>query len=95
MSRLQKRIAVLLILYLIVISALCLIDYGGGNSGKINSVASFVGLKSIIAAPTFESTRYGLSIISRESVRPNIGALLCTKSSDLLFPPQYIACNPR
>ena len=95
MSRLQKRIAVLLILYLIVISALCLIDYGGGNSGKINGVASFVGLKSIIAAPTFESTRYGLSIISRESVRPNIGALLCTKSSDLLFPPQYIACNPR
>ncbi len=75
MSRLQKRIAVFLVLYLIAITTLCLVNFGSGNRG-INSAASFVGLKAIIAAPTFESTRYGLSIVSKESVKPNIGGML-------------------
>jgi len=75
MPRLQKRIAVGVVLFLIVITVLCLIDFGDGNNG-LNRMASFVGLKAIIAAPTVEVGRYGLSLISKESVRPNIGGLL-------------------
>jgi tetratricopeptide (TPR) repeat protein len=75
MSRLQKRIAILLVLFLMVITLLCFIDFGSGNTG-LNKVASFVGLKAIISAPVIEAGRYGLSIISKESVRPNIAALL-------------------
>lgn len=75
MPRLQKRIAIGVVLFLIVITVLCLIDFGGGNNG-LNRTASFVGLKAIIAAPAVEAGRYGLSIISKESVRPNIGGLL-------------------
>jgi tetratricopeptide (TPR) repeat protein len=75
MPRLQKTLALFLVLFLIVVTLLCLIDFGGGNSG-INKLASFVGLKAIIAAPTIEVGRYGMSIVSKESVRPNIAALL-------------------
>ena len=75
MPRLQKRIAIVLVLFLLVITLLCLVNFGGGNNG-INRLASFVGLKAIIPVPTVEADRYGLSIISKESVRPNIGGLL-------------------
>ncbi len=75
MPRLQKTIAVCLVLFLMTITLLCLIDFGGGNSG-INELASLVGLKAIVAVPTVEAGRYGLSIVSKESVRPNIAALL-------------------
>ncbi|HME45332.1 MAG TPA: tetratricopeptide repeat protein [Syntrophorhabdales bacterium] len=75
MPRLQKRIAIGVVLFLIAITVLCLIDFGGGNNG-FNRMASFVGLKAIIAVPAVEAGRYGLSIISKESVRPNIGGLL-------------------
>ncbi len=75
MSRLQKRIAVVLVLFLMAITLLCFIDFGGGNAG-INRVASFMNLKMIIPVPVVEAGRYGLTLIAKESVRPNIGALL-------------------
>ncbi|HUJ90881.1 MAG TPA: tetratricopeptide repeat protein [Syntrophorhabdales bacterium] len=75
MPRLQKTIAVFLVLFLIAITMLCLIDFGGGSS-SINKLASLVGLKEVAAAPTIEAGRYGLSIVSKESVRPNVAALL-------------------
>jgi tetratricopeptide (TPR) repeat protein len=75
MPRLQKTLAVSLILFLVAITLLCLIDFRGGNS-SINKLASFVGLKGVVAAPTIAADRYGVSIVSKESVRPNIAALL-------------------
>jgi hypothetical protein len=75
MPRFQKRIAICLVLFLTVTALLCLVDFGGGNVG-INKLASLVGLKAAIASPTIETGRYGLSIMSKENVRPNIAALL-------------------
>ncbi len=75
MPRLQKTLGVALVLFLLAITLLSLVDFGGGNSG-INRLASYVGLKAIIAAPTIEAGPHGLSIVSKESVRPNVAALL-------------------
>src|SRR3974390_2822778 len=75
MSRFQKRIAVVLVLFLMAITLLCFLDFGSGNIG-LNRVASFINLKTVIPVPVVEAGRYGLTLISKESVRPNIGGLL-------------------
>jgi len=75
MARIQKTIAIFLVLFLVVITLLCLVDFRGGNS-SINALASFVGLKATVSAPTIAADQYGVSIVSKDSVRPNIAALL-------------------
>jgi hypothetical protein len=75
MPRLQKKIALVLVLFLAMLTCLCLIDFGGSES-KINMFAVKLGLKSVSWAPTFESGRSGLSIVSVQRVQPNVSFLL-------------------
>ena len=75
MPRLQKKIAFFLVLFLAMVTCLCLIDFGGSEN-KINRFAVTLGLKSVVSAPTIESGRFGLSIVSTERVQPNIASLL-------------------
>lgn len=94
MPRLQKRIATCLVLYLILITALCLISVGGPTS-SVNQFAVTVGLKGVVAAPTIETGRYGLSIISKESIRPNIPALLVYAILGVLIASTLYSLQPK
>jgi len=94
MPRLQKRIASCLVLFLIIITVLCLIDFGGPAS-PVNQFALTLGLKGVVAAPTIETGRYGLSIISRESIKPNIPALLVYAILGVLIASTLYSLQPK